>query len=89
MSERIVKEIRELAKKRSEIHLAFHGPVAMAILVGRLLNTYKVIAYERLETTSGYSYQPVLKIDVGAVAPIQEVYGSPGLGNDGLKRAAR
>jgi len=89
LSERIVKEIRELAKKRSEIHLAFHGPVAMAILVGRLLNTYKVIAYERLETTSGYSYQPVLKIDVGAVAPIQEVYGSPGLGNDGLKRAAR
>lgn len=90
LSERIVEEIRAAAANRPEIHLAFHGPVALAILVGRLLNTYKVIAYERLETASGhFTYRPTLKIDVGAVAPIEEVFDSPDLGDDRSKRPAR
>lgn len=90
LSQRIVDEIRAEAANRPEIHLAFHGPVALAILIGRLLNTYKVIAYERLETASGQSaYRPTLKIDVGAVAPIQEVFDSSALGDDRLKRYTR
>ena len=90
LSQRKVDEIRAEAANRPEIHLAFHGPVALAILVGRLLNTYKIIAYERLETASGRSaYRPTLKIDVGAVAPIQEVFDSSALGDDRLKRPVR
>jgi len=86
LCERIVDEIRSAAPHRPELHLAFHGPFALAILLGRLLNTYDVTAYERLKTADGHAYQPTLRIDVSAVAPIREVINSPDLGDDEVAR---
>lgn len=87
LSKKIAKKIRSAAPTRPEIHLAYCGPAALAFLIGRWLNTYEVIAYERLKTESSYfDYQPILKINAGATAPIQEVLDSPDLGDDGITR---
>lgn len=32
--------------RRAEVHLAFHGPYAMAVLIGRYLNTLRTVVYE-------------------------------------------
>ena len=87
LSKKIAKKIRSAAPTRPEIHLAYCGPAALAFLIGRWLNTYEIIAYERLKTESSYfDYQPILKINAGATAPIQEVFDSPDLGDDGIVR---
>lgn len=87
LSKKIAKKIRSAVPTRPEIHLAYCGPAALAFLIGRWLNTYEIIAYERLKTESSYfDYQPILKINAGATAPIQEVFDSPDLGDDGIVR---
>ena len=87
LSKKIAKKIRSAVPTRPEIPLAYCGPAALAFLIGRWLNTYEIIAYERLKTESSYfDYQPILKINAGATAPIQEVFDSPDLGDDGIVR---
>jgi hypothetical protein len=81
-SGRLSQEIASLIKSAArttnatELHLAFHGPYAMAVLVGRLLNTLQTIVYEWVRTEGGSAeYLPVvtLQLDV-ANGPITAVH---------------
>lgn len=60
---------------RAEVHLAFHGPFPMAVLVGRYLNTLRTIAYEwDGDTINGPRYRPAITLEPGvAGGPITEV----------------
>lgn len=60
---------------RPEVHLAFHGPFPMAVLVGRYLNTLRTIAYEwDGDTINGPRYRPAIALEPGvAGGPITEV----------------
>ena len=60
------------------MHLAFHGPFAMAVLIGRHLNTLRTIVYEwDASPKDGARYQPVLTLEPGvANGPITEVAAS-------------
>jgi len=77
LSEAVAREIRALAasRGRAEIHLAFHGPYGMAILVARHLNTFCTKVYEWGTTTDGETmYVPALMIEPGVTGgPITEV----------------
>lgn len=60
----------------AEVHLAFHGPFPLAVLIGRRLNTLQVVAYE-WDNPSGEGpavYVPSVRIVSGlAAGPITEV----------------
>jgi hypothetical protein len=77
LAREIAREIRTIsgAAGNSEVHLAFRGPLALAILVGTLLNTVTVVAYEwDNPTESGPTYVPTLRLRSGiANAPILDV----------------
>jgi len=67
---RIAKEIATAIKfaaraaGASEVHLAFHGPYAMALLIGRLLNTLCSVVYEWARDMDGSAqYFPVLTVE--------------------------
>jgi hypothetical protein len=59
----------------AEVHLAFHGPYTMAVLIGRYLNTLRTVVYEwEGESPGGPSYNPVLVLEPGlAAGPITAV----------------
>lgn len=48
LSAAIAQQIRKLSASqgRAEVHLAFHGPYTMAVLIGRYLNTLRTVVYE-------------------------------------------
>jgi hypothetical protein len=48
LSSVIARQIKLFASEqgRPEVHLAFHGPCAMAVLIGRYLNTLRTVVYE-------------------------------------------
>lgn len=77
LSEAVAHEIRALAarKGRAEVHLAFHGPYGMAILVARHLNTFRIKVYEWGTNADGETmYVPALMIEPGVTGgPITEV----------------
>lgn len=77
LSSMIAQHIKKLAagSGRAEIHLAFHGPYTMAVLIGRLLNTLRIVAYEwEDDADNGPKYRPALVLDPGrAGGPIAEV----------------
>lgn len=77
LSEAVAQEIRALAarKGRAEVHLAFHGPYGMAILIGRHLNTFRTMVYEwSPQTIEDSTYLPALMIEPGVPGgPITEV----------------
>lgn len=77
LSAAVAREIRRLAANsgRAEVHLAFHGPYATALLIGRHLNTLRTVVYEWDNTTGdAASYTPVLLLQPGlAGGPITEV----------------
>ncbi|MCC6266812.1 MAG: SAVED domain-containing protein [Dehalococcoidia bacterium] len=53
---------------RAEVHLAFQGPYGIAVLVGRLLNTLRLVAYEwDDEEERGPAYHPVVTLSPGVV----------------------
>ncbi len=60
---------------RAEVHLAFQGPYGMAVLVGRLLNTLHVVAYEwEDDGQRGPAYHPTVALNPGtANGPITSV----------------
>ncbi|WP_284987622.1 SAVED domain-containing protein [Arthrobacter sp. fls2-241-R2A-172] len=75
LSASIAQHIKRVAAEngRSEVHLAFHGPYTMAMLVGRHLNTVKTITYE-WDDAHTPSYVPTLTLDPGsAEGPITDV----------------
>ena len=78
ISVKVANEIKRISAQfgRAEIHLAFHGPFTMAVLLGRHLNTLRTVVYEwdNPEAT-GPVYSPVLTIELGvARGPITQVH---------------
>lgn len=78
LSAAVAQQIRRLSASqgRAEVHLAFHGPYTMAVLVGRHLNTLRTIVYEWDGNTSGRPrYRPVITLEPGVTyGPITEVF---------------
>ncbi|WP_029603122.1 SAVED domain-containing protein [Kocuria rhizophila] len=79
LSRDVGQRIRQLSasRGRAEVHLAFHGPFTMAVLVGRHLNTLRTVVYEwDGDASSGPSYRPVIALEPGTTAgPIAGVFG--------------
>lgn len=76
LSSSIGQSIKQLAADsgRAEVHLAFHGPYTMAVLIGRHLNTLRTVAYEWEDEDGAPRYTPTLILDPGrAGGPIAEV----------------
>lgn len=77
LSQTIAQNLKRLSANhgRAEIHLAFHGPLTLAVLVGRLLNTLRTVVYEwDLEPSGKSAYKPALSIEPGVTGgPITEV----------------
>lgn len=77
LSAAIAQRIKQISADtgRAEVHLAFHGPYTMAVLVGRYLNTLRTTVYEWTdEYTSGPRYIPVVVLEPGVTnGPITAV----------------
>jgi integrative and conjugative element protein (TIGR02256 family) len=77
LSQAVAQHIKRLSANhgRAEVHLAFHGPFPMAVLVGRYLNTLRTIVYEwDGDPINGPSYRPAIALEPGvAGGPITEV----------------
>ena len=77
LSVSIAQQIKKLSASqgRAEVHLAFHGPYAMAVLVGRYLNTLRTVVYEWDGNRKNEPhYKPVLVLEPGVTGgPITEV----------------
>ncbi|RAX44912.1 hypothetical protein DQ354_12430 [Arthrobacter sp. AQ5-06] len=74
----IANEIKRLSAQfgRAEVHLAYHGPYTVAVLIGRYLNTVRTVVYEwdNPETT-GPRYSPVLTLELGVTGgPITKLH---------------
>jgi integrative and conjugative element protein (TIGR02256 family) len=82
LSAAIANQIKRLAANsgRAEVHLAFHGPFTMAVLIGRHLNTLRTVVYEWSGPGDAVSsYTPVLTLEPGtAKGPIVEVVTASG-----------
>ncbi|MGC4941742.1 SAVED domain-containing protein [Kribbella sp. DT2] len=77
LSVAVAQRIKKLSasRGRAEVHLAFHGPFTMAVLVGRYLNTLRTVVYEwDGDTNGGPHYRPVIVLEPGTTAgPITAV----------------
>ncbi len=77
LSQAVAEHVKRLSADygRAEVHLAFHGPFPMAVLVGRYLNALRTIAYEwDGDTINGPHYRPAIALEPGvAGGPITEV----------------
>ncbi|MDR6556843.1 integrative and conjugative element protein (TIGR02256 family) [Arthrobacter pascens] len=78
ISRQIAMEIKRLSSMfgRAEIHLAFHGPYSIAVLIGRYLNTVRTVVYEWDNPENGAPrYTPVMTLDSGVTGgPITKVH---------------
>jgi hypothetical protein len=78
LSAAIAQQLKELSASqgRAEVHLAFHGPYAMAVLVGRYLNTLRTVVYEWDGNKKDEPhYKPVLVLEPGVTGgPITDVF---------------
>jgi len=78
LSAAIAQQIKRLSASqgRAEVHLAFHGPYTMAVLIGRYLNTLRTTVYEwDGNKEDGPRYKPVITLEPGvAGGPIVEVF---------------
>ncbi|QTE28545.1 SAVED domain-containing protein [Pengzhenrongella sicca] len=77
LSHEIAREIKRLSAEygRADVHLAYHGPYTMAVLIGRLLNTVRTIVYEWDNPEGvGPRYAPALVLEPGTTqGPITRV----------------
>lgn len=77
LGQAIAQHIKQLSAGhgRAEVHLAFHGPFPMAVLIGRYLNTMRTIAYEwDGDMMNGPRYRPAIALEPGvAGGPMTEV----------------
>lgn len=78
LSVEVAREIRRLSASqgRGEVHLAFHGPLPMAVLLGCRLNTLRTVVYEwDNRVDDGPFYRPVIVLEPGvAGGPITHVF---------------
>lgn len=79
LAELIAAKIKQLSADydNADVHLFFHGPVTMAFLVGRLLNTLNVVAYEWDQEGFGdpATYIPSMSLRAGrAGGPVVAVH---------------
>ncbi|WP_104163845.1 SAVED domain-containing protein [Cryobacterium sp. N22] len=79
LAELLAAKIKQLSADydNADVHLFFHGPVTMAFLVGRLLNTLNVIAYEWDQTGFGAPARYVASMSLsagGAGGPVAAVH---------------
>lgn len=77
LSAAVAQHIKRLSASqgRAEVHLAFHGPYTMAVLIGRYLNTLRTIVYEwDGNNKAGPHYKPVIILEPGVTdGPITNV----------------
>lgn len=77
LSAAVAQQIKRLSASqgRAEVHLAFHGPYPMAVLVGRYLNTLRTNVYEwDGNKEDGPRYKPVIILEPGVTdGPITDV----------------
>ena len=77
LSAAVAQQIKRLSASqgRAEVHLAFHGPYTMAVLIGRYLNTLRTTVYEwDGNTKGGPRYKPVTILEPGVTdGPITDV----------------
>ena len=78
LSAAIAQQIKKLSASqgRAEVHLAFHGPYTMAVLIGRYLNTLRTVVYEWDGNRKDEPrYKPVLVLEPGVTGgPITDVF---------------
>jgi integrative and conjugative element protein (TIGR02256 family) len=81
LSVQIANELKRLSAQygRAEIHLAYHGPYTVAVLIGRYLNTLRTVIYEWDDPEDiGPTYTAVLTLELGvAGGPIRHVLPYP------------
>ena len=79
LSAAVAQQIKRLSASqgRAEVHLAFHGPYTMAVLIGRYLNTMRTTVYEwDCDTNGGPHYKPVITLEPWVTGgPITDVLG--------------
>ena len=77
LSTAIAQHVKKVSatQGRAEVHLAFHGPYTMAVLVGRYLNTLRTVVYEWDGNKKDEPrYKPVLILEPGVTGgPIIDV----------------
>lgn len=77
LSAAVAQQIKRLSASqgRAEVHLAFHGPYAMAVLIGRYLNTLRTIVYEWDGNKKDVPrYKPAIILEPGVTdGPITDV----------------
>ncbi len=80
LSTAVANEIRRLAATtgRAEVHLAYHGPAALALLIGRQLNTLRTVIYEWNDPeASGPEYEPTITLRPGtSTGPVTKVHST-------------
>ena len=78
LSSAVATRIKKLSANhgRAEVHLAFHGPFTMAVLIGRYLDTLRTIVYEwDGDANGGPRYRPMIVLEPGtAGGPITDVF---------------
>lgn len=78
ISVQVAMEIKRLSAQfgRAEVHLAYHGPYTIAVLVARFLNTVRTVVYEwDNDEETGPAYYPVATLAPGvAGGPITKVH---------------
>lgn len=77
LSAAVAQQIKRLSASqgRAEVHLAFHGPYTMAVLIGRYLNTLRTTVYEwDGNKEDGPRYKPVIILEPGVTdGPMTDV----------------
>lgn len=78
LSAAIAQHVKKLSASqgRAEVHLAYHGPYTMAVLIGRYLNTLRTVVYEWDGNKKDEPhYKPVLTLEPGVTSgPITDVF---------------
>lgn len=78
LSQAVARHIKGLSAiaGRAEVHLAFHGPFPLAVLVGRYVNTLRTVVYEwDGDTSDGPGYQAAIVLEPGVTTgPIVDVF---------------
>ena len=78
LSAAIAQHVKKLSASqgRAEVHLAYHGPYTMAVLVGRYLNTLRTVVYEWDGNKKDEPrYKSVLALEPGVTGgPITDVF---------------
>lgn len=87
LSRAIAVQLRRIAAStgRAELHIAFHGPMTIALLVARQLNTLRVVFYEWDDPEADMpQYHPCATIELGTSdGPILRVHDTRPDGRDG------